>query len=157
MDSLQDRLRKFFIGMRNRYCWHGEPVKTKFGYCHIKEDTERPLFWYNFECSMNRTIGHALISAIEVTTNCHQRFCIANHFGIGVNKLIKGGWPDCTHFSLPADTFQQDDLQIFNIRKFDEEEFSKYEAERRKWQKKNYPVEFEESEILRRMIIKSKL
>lgn len=142
--------------MRNKYCWHGEPVKTRFGFCIVKEDTERPLFWYNFECLSGRgTIQHALIPAIEVTTNCHQRFVIANHYGIGVNKLIKGGWPDSMHFSLPADTFKEDNsLALFTVKKFNEEEFSKHEAERRKWQKKNFPEEFEKSEALRRMINK---
>lgn len=139
--------------MNNKYFWHGESVKTRFGYCSVKEDVERPLFWYNYECLSDRgTIAHALIPAIEVLTNCNQRFVIANHYGIGAYKLKKGGWPDCTHFSLPADTFQESNEPAFIIRHFNEEEFAKHEAERRRWQKKMYPEEFEKSEVLRRMI-----
>lgn len=133
----------------NKLQWQGDPVKTKFGYCNVSENKEKNLWWYNFECNEDVILqGVAAIPAIEVTYG-NQKFCIANHFGIGYHKLIHGGWPNYSHFSLPDDGFVEDHHSEFNIHKFDLEGYEQHEAERRKWQKQQFPEEFEKMERLR--------
>lgn len=138
------------------YCWHGEPVKVQFGYCKIFENKEKPLWWYNYECQQNAPHTFALIEAIKITTKSGEQFVNANHYGIGIYKLLKGGWPNCTHFSLPLESFEVSKMACYKIEKFDSIGFSKYEAERNKWQKENYPLEFEKMESLRRVIDKAR-
>lgn len=148
--------------MDNNYQWHGEPVAVRFGYVKQKENTEKPLFWYNFECHNEKQLDDsyqtdrmcsgdgrkfALIPAIEVTQGT-QTWVIANHYGIGVNKLLKGGWPNSTHFSLQGE-FKEESAPYFKITEFDLEEFEYHEYHRRTWQKDNYPEEFERMERLR--------
>lgn len=147
-----------------KYQWHGEPVKTEFGYCRVTENKEKPLYWYNYEClwddyhqkerrSALEKFAH--VPAIRVTSEGHS-FCIANHHGIGVHKLINGGWPSHRHMSLPVEGFVPeselpvDERILYAIRKFDLEAFEQYESERRKWQKRNYPEEFARMDELRK-------
>lgn len=133
--------------------WQGEPIETRFGYVMIKENKNKPLYWYNFEC--NTRVNHnkkyvpnyglsgiALIEAIEIKQG-DSKFVISNHFGIGVSKLLKGGWPNHTHFSLDGEFTQDNNFAIYD---FDEIGYSNHEAERNKWQKENYPVEFKKLE-----------
>lgn len=148
--------------MAANYQWHGKPVKVRFGYVEQRENTEKPLYWYNFECQNEKQLDgtfipdrmasgdgrkFALIPAIEVTQD-GQTWLIANHYGIGVNKLLKGGWPNSTHFSLAGD-FKEDAAPYFKITEFDLEGYEHHESYRRKWQKENYPAEFEQMERLR--------
>lgn len=93
----------------SRLCWHGEPVKTEFGSAFINEDTEKPLVWYNYEV-LNSKIRTSVIPAIRITTKAGNSFVISNHFGIGWLKLKHGGWPGTTHFSLPKDSFQPEEI-----------------------------------------------
>ncbi|MFA5934962.1 MAG: hypothetical protein WC827_03705 [Candidatus Paceibacterota bacterium] len=130
------------------YQWQGEKVKVKFGFCTPSENIEKPLWWYNYEVNCLREA----IPAIMINND----FVISNHFGIGVYKLMQGGWPNCTHFSLPKDLFMEDRAQCFRIVDFNLDEYSEHEAKRLKWQKENFPIEFEKMEALRRIIIKSK-
>lgn len=146
-----------------KYFWQGEPVKTDFGVAYPIENTEKPLFWYNYECNWDithdkpsyDTVKSAVIPAIKITTQSGYSFVIANHNGIGANKLIKGGWPTSTHFSFADDVKFEgcEELgtlrNIFSIREFDEDGFIEYENKRKRWQKENYPVEFEQSERIR--------
>lgn len=149
---------------RRKYFWQGEPVKVEFGQCFVKRNDDKPLTWYNFECHINLSDGTlqptgtgtgAIIDAIKVTAKDGESFVIANHFGIGAYKLKKGGWPDCTHFSLPIDKFEnvpwRDNIQQRNL---DVEKYSEHEAARNKWLKKNYPKEYEKIEGLRKIIRK---
>lgn len=139
-----------------KYFWQGEPVKTDFGVVYQPENKEKPLFWYNYECNWNTTLDKpiydtekiAAIPAIKVTTENGYTFFIANHFGIGANKLKKGGWPNHTHFSFSDDVKFEgvEELgalrNMYSIREFDEDGFVEYEAKRKRWQKENYPDEF---------------
>lgn len=149
--------------MNSKYQWHGKPVKVRFGYVNQKENTEKPLYWYNFECHNRRQLDDtyqpdrmcsgdgrkfALIPAIEVTQD-GVTWVIANHYGIGVNKLLKGGWPNSSHFSLTGN-FTESAEHCFKNTQFNLEEYEYHESERRKWQKENYPEEFERMEALRR-------
>lgn len=139
---------------RNNYQWHGEPVKTRFGYCTVIENKDKPLWWHNYECchdeyagdGVRRTAGEAkdaIIPAILVTSSDGHEFCISNHFGIGVHKLINGGWPSHRHFSLPIEGFcgdlSRDEHMMYVIRKFDLEAFETHEAARLEWQKRTHP------------------
>lgn len=148
--------------MKSKYQWYGLPVKVKHGFVTQRENTEKPMYWYNFECYNNQMIDgrfepnhepdpdglkHAYIPAIEITQG-NQTFVIANHCGIGVSKLLKGGWPNHAHFSLDG-KFEEAWDWTAKITKFDLEAFEYHESERRKWQKATYPEEFAKMERLR--------
>ena len=153
-----------------KYFWHGEPVKTDFGYATVQENKEKPLFWYNFECLWNLNEGKpyygtkksAMIPTIKVTSKDGQSFLIANHFGIGASKLKKGGWPNHIHFSLPDNAKFEgcEDLgvlrNIYSIREFDEEKFAEHEKLRGIWQKENFPEETKKMDNLKAMFRKGK-
>lgn len=138
--------------MKQNYSWQGEPVKAEFGHNMVKSNTAHPLFWYNYECSIERE-SFALIPSIKITQG-DQVWCIANHYGIGINKLIKGGWPNQTHFSLPIEGFEKNNTHAFAIKEFDELQYSKHEAARRLWQKNNFPEEFKRMQSLEKIIRK---
>ena len=131
-----------------KYQWQGENIKIKFGNCIVEENKEKPLYWYNYECSLQHD-GKACIPAIQITTKEGQVFVIANHFGIGVHKLINGGWPNYTHFSLNGKFSTNPQLRYGE---FDLDNYSVYEAEREKWQKKTSPEEYKKILALRKMI-----
>ncbi len=150
--------------MKKKYQWQGEPVTVKFGYVLQQENKEKPMYWYNFECHTkeqingDREIDHmvmnngshfSLIPAIKVTTGSDSEFLLANHFGIGVRKLLKGGWPNHAHFSLNGE-FKESAAPYFKIASFDLDGYEKHESDRRSWQKKEYPEQFEKLEALRR-------
>lgn len=140
--------------MNRKLFWQGEPIKTEFGYCNVSENTDKPLWWYNYECNLDPMIGKvAAIPAIKITYADYS-FCISNHFGIGYHKLTHGGWPNYSHFSLPLDSFVQDHHPEFNIYNFDLEGYENHEAKRRNWQHREFPVEFEKSEQLSKLINK---
>jgi len=146
--------------MRQKFEWQGDPVKTTFGYVAVREVLDKPLYWFNYEvlnkmetgdhCSVG---GKAYIAAIEVSTSTGYKFYIANHFGIGVNKLSKGGWPNSAHFSFDTGLIKflpDDKVQRGLNGQFDEEGYANRESKRRIWQKETYPFEFEQMESLRR-------
>lgn len=142
----------------NKYAWHGEPVKTVFGLASVQKNDEYPLYWYNYEVSLensgDRTIS--VVPAIKVILKDSEPFFIANHFGIGEYKLKQGGWPNCSHFSIPSDcTFKK--LDSIELGEFDEENYAKHEAARKRWQKINFPIEFEQSEQLRKLANKNRI
>lgn len=137
--------------MKN-YKWQGNPIKTEFGYCRVKENKEKVLWWYNYECNEFPSTGTSVVPAIKVTMKDGYEFCIGNHFGIGHHKLINGGWPGFYHFSLDVNDFEKSPEPAYNLKEFYLEWFESYEAGRRRWQKENFPEEFEKSERLRRMI-----
>ena len=145
-----------------KYFWQGEPVRIEFGAAYPEENKEKPLFWYNYECNCDflqdkpiyDTHKFCMLPAIKIYYKDQKPFIISNHFGIGVNKLLKGGSPRHTHFSF-ADNVKFETIdeleswvlkQSFKITEFDEEGFSNYEAKRNKWQKENFPEEYEEME-----------
>jgi len=133
-----------------RYQWQGEPVTVTFGMMTVKKNTEKLLYWYNYECVQNAPDERAIILALKIEIGEHV-FYISNHCGIGVHKLLNGGWPSHAHFSLPEDgKFEATKMNA--IYKFNEECYAQYESERRDWQKKNYPEEFKRSEALRDVI-----
>lgn len=153
-----------------KYYWQGEPVRIEFGAAYPEENKKKPLYWYNFECNWDflqdkpiyDTIKSSTIPAIKIYYKDYKPFIIANHFGIGINKLLKGGSPRHTHFSFDEnvkfETIEQLVIwglkQYFKITEFDEEGFSVHEAKRRKWQKENFPEEYEQSERLRAVLHK---
>lgn len=136
----------------NKYQWQGEAVKIKFGNCIIERNKEKPLYWYNYECHLQHG-EKACIPVIQITTKDNQVFIIANHFGIGVHKLINGGWPNYTHFSLNGKFSTKPQLKYAE---FDLDNYSVYEAEREKWQKKTCPDEYNKMLQLRKIINKQK-
>jgi len=134
---------------KNKYFWQGEPVKVEFGNCIVKKNKEKPLWWYNYECSLEPMYEKACIPAIRITASWGEPFVISNHCGIGVYKLMKGGWPDSTHFSLDGKFSTKPQLKITE---FDLEAFQQHEAERRKWQIETYPEEMAKIKGLEDMI-----
>lgn len=127
----------------SKYKWQGEPVKVEIGNCAVRTNEEKPLWWYNFECYPS---GKAFLPAIRITTKDGDSFMIANHFGIGVHKLINGGWPNYTHFSIDG-SFSTG--IIARITEFDLEGYKAHEAERVKWQQENYPEYWAKLQCLR--------
>ena len=143
-----------------KYQWHGKEVGVRFGHYVTKPNTDKPLFWYNFECDVMPTNAHdgsVHLDAIEVTYTedggIVQVFCIANHFGIGVHKLRNGGWPSHRHFSFSGGRFVEFDNGLAPKR-FDEKGFAAYEAWRDAWMRKADPSEYERMESLRKLIRK---
>ena len=149
--------------MKNQYQWQGEPVEVRFGYVYQEENTEKPIFWYNFECNnkeeLNGDFKHdhfvanngnhfALIPAVEVTYGKEKSFLLANHYGIGVHKLINGGWPTYAHFSLSGQ-FKESAAPYFAIKQFDLLGYEEHESKRNNWQKANFPEEYSRLESLR--------
>lgn len=137
--------------MKQNYQWQREPVKVEFGLSTVRENKEKSLWWYNFECNESYPKGVGVIAAIRIITKDDYSFVLANHSGIGVHKLINGGWPNYSHFDLPDTSFKKGG---FRITEFDELEYSRHEAERNKWQKENYPEEYKKIESLRKIISK---
>jgi len=133
------------------YKWQGEPVEVKFGYVTVKENLEKPLYWYNYECNMNKVGAEwkhkfALIPAVKVIHD-NGSFLLSNQAGLAVHKLINGGWPNYTHASLDGE-FKEYDAPEFAPKKFDEEEYCKIESDRNKWFAKTYPEEWKKLQAL---------
>lgn len=145
---------------RTRYQWQGKDVSVRFGFVKVKPNTEKPLYWYNYECEtsddQDPRDGTTRIEAIEVTYQedggREQVFTIANHFGIGVHKLKHGGWPTHQHFSFGDHPFRELDLQHVTPHRFDEVGFAQHEAGRERWMKATDPKEFERLASLKKII-----
>ncbi|MCG9971021.1 hypothetical protein [Christiangramia crocea] len=144
-----------------KYEWQGVPVKIDHVNIYVKESKKSPLYWYNYEVATQQDIAgdYAIVPALRVK-HPESVFYIANHFGIGIHKLINGGWPNYNHFSFHKDdiknVFEESGDYVWNRKNFDLIGYQEYEAERRKWQKKNFPKEVEEMDALRSTIIKRK-
>lgn len=138
--------------MNNPYQWQGQPVTVQFGRSIVHENKEKPLFWYNYECNSEPPKGTACIPSIKVTTKAGESFVIANHFGIGVHKLLNGGWPSHTHFSVGED-FKADNE--FRIDVFDKRGYVAHEASREAWMKTHHLLEYERMDALRRLATRS--
>lgn len=133
------------------YRWEDVPVDVKFGYCEITPSRDKRLWWYNFECSLMK--GIAIIPAVKITT---ERFVFvnSNHCGIGVHKLLNGGWPQDPHFSLPLSTFHADN--DYAIYEFDRELFENHEQKRIEWESRNVSANRIKLEELHKYILKTK-
>lgn len=139
--------------MKTNYQWQGELIKVKFGNCVVKVNKDKPLWWYNYDCSLTHE-DSACIEAIKITTKDGYTFMIANHFGIGIHKVSNGGWPNYGHSSLDGEFSTKPQCRLVD---FDLEGYEQYQQGRRAWQKENYPEEFANSERLRGLIRKSKI
>jgi len=148
--------------MKLAYQWRGEPCEVKFGYVIQSENKEKPLYWYNFECYNSKQLDDtfkpdhmvkdngdhfALIPAVQISQG-KSTFVLANHYGIGLSKLIKGGWPNHAHFSLDGE-FKESNAEYDAIKEFDLDGYERHESARKDWQRKNYPKEFADMENLR--------
>lgn len=139
----------------SKYFWRGEPVTVRFGLVKVEENKEKPLYWYNYEVAVdNPASKFSFVDAIEITTK-DSVFCIANHFGVGVYKLLQGGWPNVSHFSLPGGSMflEQKGFEEFHS-EFNLIGYEKYERLRRRWQAKHFPEEFNKNERLRKLFKK---
>lgn len=136
----------------SKYQWQGTPARVQFGYVHQEENTDKPLYWYNYECSLER-IGaefnkrFALIPAIKVTQG-NQSFVISNYAGLGVHKLLNGGWPNYAHASLDG-KFHESEERHWRILSFNEDEYAERESERNNWFAKEFPEEFKKLQALK--------
>lgn len=140
----------------SKYQWQGQPVKVDHVNIYISKSKE-PLYWYNYEVEIQQDIAsdHAIIPAIRVK-HPQSTFYIANHFGIGIHKLKNGGWPNYNHFSFRKQdikqVFEQSGDYVYNRKSFDLVGYEEYESKRKRWQKENFPEEFERIESLRMSI-----
>ncbi|WP_420581962.1 hypothetical protein [Reichenbachiella sp.] len=133
----------------SKYQWQGEPVKVEFGCSTVSENKEKPLWWYNYLC--DKCGGQAEIPSIRITTVSGQSFVISNQFGIGVHKLLNGGWPNMTHASLPDTGFEVNEMD-YKIEEFNKESWLFYNSKKDSWMKEKHPEEFERLESLREVI-----
>jgi hypothetical protein len=124
------------IKRRSKYQWYGKQVTIEFGVCEVKENKQKPLHWYNYECSLNNPPGKALISAIKVTTETTRAFVLGNQHGIAINKLLNGGWPDYPHYSLPLKSFKSGEV---GLTYFDIDEYKNYIDQRDNWKMETHP------------------
>lgn len=144
---------------KNNYQWQGIPVEVIFGRCLVHINKEKPLWWYNFECHKTGKAKIAALKIIYVDKHGKQEFCIANHYGIGILKLLNGGWPNCNHFSLPLDTFlsnKEDKWWYEKTTLFDEAGYSAHEAARILWQKETHPEEYERNQRFKKSFAQNK-
>jgi hypothetical protein len=117
--------------MKSRYKWKGTPVKVKFGYCVVSKNEEKPLCWYNYECSLD-DFNYSIIPAVKILGE--EDFCISNHFGIGIHKLLNGGMDNYKHFLLPVGDFSENSKTCFcYFKELDLDGYSEHEAGREKW------------------------
>lgn len=139
----------------SKYFWQGALVKTRFGWIKVRENKEKPLYWYNYEVATDDPASSfAMLPAIEITSE-EGMFYIANHFGVGSYKLQKGGWPDVAHFSFNDDAIFVESKGCEEFYKdFDLEAYEEHELKRRKWQARHFPEEFNKNERLRKSIKK---
>ena len=126
------------------YKWQGEPVEVEFGYVKLKPMVDKPLFWYNYELSIDKE--HKFPALRIQTKNSESPFTIANHFGIGVVKLENGGWPDRTHYSFSGGEFVE--TPEFAFKEFREMEYLQHEGDRDEWQKNVFPEAYSDREKL---------
>lgn len=152
MCKLEDKIVHPAPMQKPNFQWQGEPVTVEFGFSIIQENTDRPLYWYNYECFLNGDMGRTAVESIRITCGNGEQFVIANHFNIGVNKLLNGGWPNHKHSSLPDDGFYPDldDLIKPEDLIFNEEEYAEHEAARDKYFEQNYPEDFARLEALKK-------
>lgn len=139
--------------------WQGKNVKVEALELKVREVKDKPLYWSNFDVEQQRSInlGHdyAIIEALKIWYS-DKPFYISNHFGIGIRKLRKGGWPGHTHFGFNGNFEEyRTNSQFFPTINFCLKDYEYQEALRREWRKKNYPEEFEKNERLARLIVKS--
>jgi len=134
--------------MKN-YQWQGKPVKVRFGGCLVKQIKDKPLWWWNYECDNPK--GSAYIPTLEIETQDGEVFLISNHYGIGVHKLENGGWPNYVHFSVEG-KFEETDTLTWD--KFKLHFYEEHEAGRARWQKENYPEEYQKKRALLDSIVK---
>jgi len=142
--------------------WQGVPVEVRFGTVAIQEEKGKPLYWYNYEVV---GLKERRLTALEITyqepgSDRKQVFCISNHFGVGVDKLEAGGWPNKQHFSLPNNDFRAYTAEEWTEYEpvpvsFDPLGFANHEFKRDEWQKKMFPKEYEEREKLKESFLKA--
>lgn len=123
-----------------KYKWHGKPVGVTFGICTVQKHEEKPLMWWNYEVHL----GLLQIPVVRIQTDT-AAFMISNHFGIGVYKLERGGWPDLQHFGISG-MFK---ARTWGKTNFDQAGFQAREQARSAWQKENFPEEYAKVEALR--------
>jgi hypothetical protein len=137
--------------------WHGNPIDVQFGFMGVSTNKENPLWWYNYECSLNH--GFAVVSAIRIKQN-NQVWYICNDYNLGMRKLRNGGWPNFGHRSLPDDNYSftkirnREDIAKIMEADFNEESYAFNEAAREKWQKEKYggTYEWEKSQALKKIL-----
>ncbi|BFP39524.1 hypothetical protein FGF1_03690 [Flavobacteriaceae bacterium GF1] len=141
---------------RTKLKWQGKEVKVECVMLKVFPVEDKPLWWSNFEVDEYRANcpsgNYALIESLKVWYRDSEPFHIANHFGIGIRKLRKGGWPNHNHFSyrgnfeevIGGSTYHP--TINFTLRLYEE-----HEARRRDWQRKNFPDEFNRYEGLRKL------
>lgn len=134
---------------QTKYQWQGEDVKVVFGNCIVKEVQDKPLWWYNYECNIGLPKGMACIPTVQITTKDKHTFMLSNHYGIAVHKLINGGWPNFSHFSIDG-VFST--IPQLKFKKFELPAYEQHESDRRRWQKENFPHEHTHMEAMRAII-----
>jgi len=137
---------------KRKLMWHGKEVKVEIVNVKVYTNAEKALWWYNYEIAIEASCqDYSLLEACKITTAKGFTFYISNHHGIGIRKLRKGGWPSHQHFGLPS-LCESDIKVLMPNTSYCSRDFLRHEQERRIWQMKNFPDEFEASERLRKLI-----
>ena len=136
--------------IKMKYYWQGESVKIKFILAQVAPDLKNPIYWFNYECALSEN-STAKIPCVQVFYR-DEPFIIANHFGIGVHKMINGGWPNFPHHSIgDNEPFEPDENPILV---FDKMGYKRHEESRDEWREKNYPAEYKRLSFLKSLLKK---
>ncbi len=142
---------------KNKYFWQGESVKAIFGYSRVTPNLDKPLYWYNYDCFVDdkgytspKEKPVAIIPAIKIEYD-NGSFVIANMFGQGWHKLVNGGWPSHSHYSLPDEGFHKSNKYEYALKEFDEEVLAEYRVKADAWFKKTYPEEYEKMQRFKKL------
>lgn len=146
---------------QGKYFWNGRPVTIEHIWVLIKEIKDKPMFWYNYDCSTSVN-GEALFPALEITTTEGVKFIIDNSFGLGINKCRKGGMWTSTHRGFNdesiAEVYREGHRRFdFKNIQFSEKQYLQDNEDRMRWQRHYYPEEFKKSEELRLAIKNGKI
>jgi len=158
----------------SRYKWNDKLVTIEHLWVKIKENEDQPLYWYNYNVNVEGEARNwTIMPALEITTERGEKFIISNHYGTGINKCRKGGCADQYHGSFrkcdileviryESESYKRlsyigdrDNHLLEKNIQLREKAYVQEEQERRAWQRKYYPQDFEKLEQLRKSFIKT--
>ena len=125
------------IKLSQVYKWDGEPVQVEHVDIIVKEHKQKPLYWWNYEVSLTgaSATNKAVISSLKITAKDGEVFYISNHFGIGLNKLRKGGMWTQASYHFDEEYIVKIQGAIHRNIKFRLDKYEEYEKGRLKWRK----------------------
>lgn len=120
----------------DQYMWNGDHVTVRFGYVIAQVIEKYPLHWMNYEAVA--TGRDNLIPALEVLLPSGEVRLIANHYGVGIKKLLDNSM--LVLMTIP-NHLPFVEARQFTITDFDKRAFEEHEKSRIIWQRMNFPEE----------------